>query len=468
MTELGLRIPLGLGELLMETVFRPGRHEYVALGLVSSSTLAGREVLLLRRIFTLPEEAYFHAPGHGGAWRGSAMIPALETAVDEGLGLVVFHAHAHDGPPGISGDDRGSAARLLPMFAARVPARPHGSVVLSRTDATGLIVFPGASAAAKEVALDVRWLGASILDWPAGGARQPIHGAMDFARQRLIVREDGQRTLADSRVAVVGLGGGGSHVAQQLAHLGVGEIILVDADRVAPTDRHRLVGLTRLDVWLRRKKTVVIRRAVRRIGMGTRCEMVNERVPGPKALAALTRGDVIVGCVDNLHARADLQELAWRFLIPYVDVGVNIRAIEKPERHGPRVAIGGNVLTLIPGDFCMWCCGFLSKEKLATELRGPNRSYFENREGDAQVVSLNGVVASQAVTEVLQLLSGFAGSGLGDSAVQLDGEPGIQRGFRKLDGVRGTLVDWGAARRPGCSFCGSTLAAGTVAWTSPS
>jgi hypothetical protein len=170
--------------------------------------------------------------------------------------------------------------------------------------------------------------------------------------------------------------------------------------------------------------------------------------------------------VDNLHARADLQELSWRFLIPYVDVGVNIRAIDRPEPQAPRVTIGGNVLTVIPGGFCMWCCGFLSKEKLAAELRGPDRSYFENRGGEAQVVSLNGLVASQAVTEVLQLLSGFAGSGLGARAVELDGQPGMQRGFRKLDGVRGTLVDWGASRRPNCGFCRAILAAGTVAWAS--
>lgn len=112
------------------------------------------------------------------------------------------------------------------------------------------------------------------------------------------------------------------------------------------TSRERLRPL---DVWLHRSKTRVIRRAVRRIGMGTRCETTRERVPGPKATAALGRADVIVGCVDNLHARADLQELAWRLLIPYVDVGVNIRAVEKAEPSGPRVAIGGNVLTLIPG-----------------------------------------------------------------------------------------------------------------------
>jgi len=68
----------------------------------------------------------------------------------------------------------------------------------------------------------------------------------------------------------------------------------------------------------------------------------------------------------------------------------------------------------------MWCSGFLSKEKLDAQLKGPNRNYFENRGGEAQVVSLNGLVASQAVTEVLQLLTGFGGSGLRRRDVALD------------------------------------------------
>jgi molybdopterin/thiamine biosynthesis adenylyltransferase len=465
MSNLELRIPLGVGEAVMEAVFRRGRHEYVAIGLISAAKLPGRELLLLRRLYDLPEEAYRETLGHGATWRGAAMVPALQAAVDEGLGIVLLHAHVHDGPPRLSGDDRTSADRLLPMFSARVPARPHGSIVLSRTHASGLIAMPRAPT--REAEIDVRWLGASILDWRSRALPSSIRDPMSFARQMLIVRDDGQRTLADARVAIVGLGGGGSHVAQQLAHLGVGKLILVDPGRASRTDRHRLVALTRLDVWLRRRKPRVIRRAVRRIAMGARCQMVTERVPAPEAVAALRQADVIVGCVDNLHARADLQEFAWRFVIPYVDVGVNIRAIEKPELDGPRVTIGGNVITLIPGGFCLWCCGFLSKEKLAAELRGPDRSYFENREGEAQVVSLNGLVASQAVTEVLQLLTGFGGSGLHCGQIMLDDQPGIQRGFRKLDGVRGTLEDWGASRRSDCAFCSATLAAGTIAWTHP-
>jgi hypothetical protein len=107
----------------------------------------------------------------------------------------------------------------------------------------------------------------------------------------------------------------------------------------------------------------------------------------------------------------------------------------------------------------------LSNEKLDAELEGPNRNYFENRDGEAQVVSLNGLVASQAVTEVLQLLTGFGGSGLRRRDIELDSQSGLQRGFRKLNGVRGTLEDWGAARRSDCSFCSSMVGAGAVSWS---
>lgn len=458
---------MGLGASLTDAVFRHGRHEYVTIGLVSHAKLGNRDALFLRQLFHLPESAYRPDTGHGAVWNGAAMIPAIAAAVDLGLGIVIFHAHPHDGLPEFSRDDQRSADRLVPMFRARVPPRPHGSIVLSKTHAAGLVAMPGSEEAAP-TKINVRWLGASIIDWRTAETSSSVADPTGFARQLLVVREDGQRTLANARVGVVGLGGGGSHVVHQLTHLGVGEVILVDDDRASPTDRHRLLGLTRSDVWLKRKKTTVMRRAVRRIDTDTRCRAVAKRLPEPAVLEALKAADVIIGCLDNLHARADLQEHSWRFLIPYVDVGVNIRAIEDQAPGAPRVSIGGNVLTLIPGGFCMWCCGFLSKEKLDAELIGPNRNYFENREGEAQVVSLNGLVASQAVTEALQLLTGFRGSGLRRSRVALDNQPELQQGFRKFNGVRGTLEDWGGTRRPDCTFCGATLAAGVAAWASPS
>jgi hypothetical protein len=98
-TDLALRFPLGVGEALRDIVFRPGRHEYFATGLVSHARLGGRDTLLLRYLLELPETAYPLEAAHGAAWRASAMIPAITMAVEETLGFVMFHAHGHGGPP---------------------------------------------------------------------------------------------------------------------------------------------------------------------------------------------------------------------------------------------------------------------------------------------------------------------------------------------------------------------------------
>ena len=105
MNEVELRVPLGLGETLQDIVYRQGSHEYIAFGLVSHAILGGRDTLLLRRVLPLPESEYRKDTRHGATWGGVAMIPVIEDAMSEGLGIVIFHAHPHAGPPTLSNDD---------------------------------------------------------------------------------------------------------------------------------------------------------------------------------------------------------------------------------------------------------------------------------------------------------------------------------------------------------------------------
>jgi hypothetical protein len=74
------------------------------------------------------------------------------------------------------------------------------------------------------------------------------------------------------------------------------------------------------------------------------------------------------------------------------------------------------------------------------------------------VVSFNGLVAGQAVSEVIQLLVGFRGSGLLRPDLELS-ESGVFRGYKKFDGVAGTLAEWGGVRKPGRSHCKGNLGA---------
>jgi len=451
-----LRIPFGHGESLSNHIFRRGTHEQVAFGLVSHATQGQRTILFLRELIPLRETDYVPSTSHGAVWRGSAMFPIMARAMEGQLGIVVIHAHDHAGQPRLSGDDLHSAEELVPMFRNRVLGRPHGTVVVSRTHASGLIWLPEAHKPRKLT--NVRWFGSSVID-TADHDISPTNISGEFVRQALVVGGQGQAKLRRAKVAVVGAGGGGSHVIQQLAYLGVGEILVIDPDVYEESNRHRVVSAIRSD--LGKPKVKIFEHFVRKVGLGGRIRGMRVAIPNTDAVRAIRDCDVIVGCVDTLFSRSDLQEIASRYLIPYVDIGATMRAVPDGEASDPRVQVAGNVFTFIPGSFCLWCCDFLSGQKIELEQSGPARSYFEKNKQEAQVVSFNGLLASQAVNEVLQLLTGYRGSSIREVDLRVP-EQKTLRGYKKFDGVKGTLQEWGGIRRSGCEHCEQTLAAGDI------
>ena len=79
----------------------------------------------------------------------------------------------------------------------------------------------------------------------------------DLSRQSFL-GADSDAILRDTEVVIVGLCGGGSHVAQQLAHLGVGRFVLCDPDVVEETNLNRMVGASLSDAQQARAKVEVI------------------------------------------------------------------------------------------------------------------------------------------------------------------------------------------------------------------
>src|SRR5438046_107754 len=69
-----------------------------------------------------------------------------------------------------------------------------------------------------------------------------------FSRHLAFFGAEGQERIRASSVAIIGLGGLGCHVAQQLAYLGVGAFALVDDDIVSASSLNRLIGATAADV----------------------------------------------------------------------------------------------------------------------------------------------------------------------------------------------------------------------------
>jgi molybdopterin/thiamine biosynthesis adenylyltransferase len=441
-----IRIPQHLLRSLREAVAPRRDGERIAFGLASHAQTPDRDLLLVRKIVSLGDGDYVPTIAHGAEWRGRAMLPLLNEAIAGNLGVVMFHAHPHSGPVDLSGDDRASATRLLPVFQNLVPARPHASVVLGDECAAGMVADPLGLETFERVR--VRWLGKTIRDYDAAPVKATVTDI--YTTQALLTGSAGEAALRRAKVAVVGLSGGGSHVVQQFAHFGVEEIIGIDADRAEVSQRSRLIGLSPADARRRLRKTRVMADLVRRINPDVRFTPIPYSVPEQPAIDALKRSDIIVGGLDNYHARAEIMALAWRFMIPYVDIGLLIR----PGARTKRIEIGGDVVVFIPGGFCAWCIGRLSKEKLDLETGGRPKSYFQGAEKQAQVVSMNGLLASQAATEVLALLTGFR-----------DDHDDPEMAIRKFDGIEGTLVKWIVKKKATCDLCEGTLGGGDPVWT---
>src|SRR5579862_6800700 len=77
--------------------------------------------------------------------------------------------------------------------------------------------------------------------------------------------QDSDEILNQLHVGIVGLGGGGSHVAQQLAHIGVGRYTLVDHDRIERSNLNRLIGGTEADVNRQALKVAIAARQIKRV-----------------------------------------------------------------------------------------------------------------------------------------------------------------------------------------------------------
>ena len=76
-----------------------------------------------------------------------------------------------------------------------------------------------------------------------------------FSRTRLLLGEDAMEKLAHSRVAVFGIGGVGGYAVEGLVRSGIGEIDLIDDDKVCLTNinrqiyaTHKTIGRYKVDV----------------------------------------------------------------------------------------------------------------------------------------------------------------------------------------------------------------------------
>jgi molybdopterin-synthase adenylyltransferase len=438
-TTVDLRIPVDLYNALLADV--AGSTEWA--GYLLCGVLRGsRDILLGREWCSVPAAMQLPGTGHGFSWHSDFDVEMLNRLQRENLAGVVVHYHGGT-RPGLSGDDRATAGSLMPFLSAEAVGRPHAFTVLGDRAISGPVYIGGAETGAVG---SVRVTGTWLDDWAAPDTVGP---AADARYDRLI-RGFGKLAfsrLRQARVGVVGSGGAAAHVYQQLGYLGTGAILPVDADTVDITSLNRLIGalpprrrsfLDRLlgrgkgDVG--RPKVKVMARMITAIDSSIQVTPYPEFFPTEATVKALRHCDIIVACVDRLQVRDDLNRFAKRYLIPMIDVGIEIT----PSRDHPGAveAITGRVTKVLPAGPCLRCQGVIDEDKLAAERGGQPLGYTGAAQvPDPAVVTLNGIVASAAATEVLQQLTGFAGDSAPNCGWIYDGLTGtVERAIKAYRG----------------------------------
>lgn len=376
--------------------------EHAALLICGTLTHPGGMVLTTRRVVALDEgDLLDSGPLHLSISPVSLARAAKEARAQAGT-VVLCHSHPWHGRVGPSPLDLETESDLCGRsLAGRLAPRPVGALVLG-PDAFSARLWRDGQATEID---RVRVVGDQIALLPEPGA---LPAPDTVARQVLAWGNLGQSRLATAHIAVVGAGGTGSQVAVQLAHLGVGRLTLIDFDTVEKSNLSRLLGSTPADVG--RSKVDVLGSAVQGVNPGLTVRAVTASVIDVDPLV-FADVDVVVCATDGHGSRALLTELAQQYLLPVVDLGVDVIPTKDA------VQAGGQIRVLRPGRGCLHCAGMLDPALVREEYLTDAQRAEEERRGYLRgvrapapaVIALNGVVASLACLEVCQLIAGFLG-----------------------------------------------------------
>jgi tRNA threonylcarbamoyladenosine dehydratase len=150
------------------------------------------------------------------------------------------------------------------------------------------------------------------------GARPPIEALTDIAEPETTYRthrrfdraarlfsEPGLHRLMASRVLVIGVGGVGSFAAEALARSGVGQLSLIDFDRICITNNNRQLHCMKGTVG--RSKVEVMAERLRLVHPTSQIEAVQQFYSKDTSDALLSgHVDYVLDAIDNLTAKAHL------------------------------------------------------------------------------------------------------------------------------------------------------------------
>ncbi len=346
---------------------------------------------------------------------------AIDGCAEQGLVYLAVHNHGGANHVEFSRTDMASHERGYPALLDINGGTPVGALVFAANAVAGDIWTGDGS---RHAITHMRVTGRPELTLTP----QPVPtraADVSYDRQTRVFGDRGQAILAESKVAVVGLGGAGSLISEYLARLGVGQLLLVDPDRLDPTNLPRVVGARRTDaqLWLQSNarprwmrslgsrmatpKVKIAARVARQASRSVRLTTIARSVVESDVAEMLTDCDHIFLAADSALARRVVNSVTHQYLVPHTQVGAKVSVIKNQISDIFSVSRMSS-----PGSGCLQCNGLIPAWRLTEEATGEmqrrRQRYVDDDEVHApSVITLNAVSAARAVDDWLMAVGGL-------------------------------------------------------------
>lgn len=240
-----------------------------------------------------------------------------------------------------------------------------------------------------------------------------------YARQATAFGAPFISILNSMRIGIVGCGGTGSAVATLLARTGIGELLLIDDDRLEKSNLNRVRGARLSDVG--KYKAEVLADFIRYLELPADVTSIVAKIDlSPEALDNLATCDLIFGCTDDQIGRQVLNAMTYEYLLPYIDIGLG--GAISTDKNGLAVLNChiGRISTILPeyGE-CLSCQGIIDPDQIRREYELRQNPGLTDQEAGHRYLSGNGgeqapgiapftgATADMAVTALFNLLRPF-------------------------------------------------------------
>jgi adenylyltransferase/sulfurtransferase len=230
-----------------------------------------------------------------------------------------------------------------------------------------------------------------------------------------------QDCLDKARVMVVGAGALGNEAIKLLTLVGVGNLLVVDFDTIETSNLSRSVLFRESDIG-RRKVDAAVERA-RELNPDVRIQGFHGDVEFDLGEGAFHGCDVVLGCLDNLHARLIVNRACQRSGIPFI--------------HGGIGDVSGEVALFVPGAGacfeCLMTAGAWKHEMQRYSCGGLRNAAPERHVPTTATIA--GLIATLMINETLYWLH---------HREQADRKPGLfpgQRLFFSLESYSLQVMD---------------------------